>query len=554
MHSADYRSQYYPSSNVQAFDLTNDLSDNEPFLSEAANPLDPLDGSRAERRSPCMGDLGQNFPSLQVSEAAFQRASTEGRPTPRQPIKAHRDRETTPLLRKAASFAVHSSNPTSASAGRMDYMSLSHPDNPNTVPQNATPVPSTTTVEHHYKGKSTYGQTLFNCIAVLLGIGMLSEPLAFAYAGWLWGTVLIIFFGVITCYTAKLLAHEILGDPRLRSYADVGRKAFGPKSSLLTNTLFCLELFSLGVVLVTLTADSLEVVWPAYSADTYKIFSLFILAPTVFMPLSILSFTSLLGIGSTLIVVAVIFTDGFTKLDSPGSLWSPAHTSVSPGTLGEVGVAFGLFMAGFSGHVIIPSLARDMTDPSQFDHMANRAFLIATFIYAIIGYVGYLMFGNSVSDEISKDLLGTPGYNLTLNKLVMWLLVITPLSKFALSTRPLNIILESMLGLEITSSPVSVEDGKGLSPENRQNLTKQFLVALERIVVAVMSVLVSILIPQFSSLMAFLGSFSAFVICVIGPISAKIAMTGRCQWYDAVLLGVSTLMVVWGTFSAFWTA
>lgn len=110
-----------------------------------------------------------------------------------------------------------------------------------------------------------------------------------------------------------------------------------------------------------------------------------------------------------------------------------------------------------------------------------------------------------------------------------------------------------MLGLEITSSPVSVEDGKALSPENQQKSTKRFFVALERIMVPVMSILVSILIPQFSSLMAFLGSFSAFVICVIGPISAKIAMTGRCQWYDAVLLGVSTLMAVWGTFSAFWT-
>jgi len=163
------------------------------------------------------------------------------------------------------------------------------------------------------------------------------------------------------------------------------------------------------------------------------------------------------------------------------------------------------------------------------------------------------MFGDLVSDEISKDLLATPGYNSTLNQLVMWLLVITPLSKFALSTRPLNIILESMLGLEIPSPPTSVEAGKGLAPENQPSFTRQFLVALERIMVPVMSILVSILVPQFSSLMAFLGSFSAFVICVIGPISAKIAMTGRCQWYDAVLLGVSALMAVWGTFSAFWT-
>ncbi|KAF9229485.1 hypothetical protein BS17DRAFT_688120 [Gyrodon lividus] len=464
-----------------------------------------------------------------------------------------RGRETTPLLRKAASFTV-SSQPRSVRVGHVNYKSTSLPGTPSILTQTSSPASPGTVVQHHYGGKSTYGQTLFNCIAVLLGIGMLSEPLAFAYAGWFWGTALIIFFGVVTCYTAKLLAREILLDPRLRSYADIGRKAFGPKSSLLTNSLFCLELFSLSVVLVTLAADSLHGVWPAHSANTYKLFSVFVLAPTTFMSLSILSLTSLLGISSTLLIIAVIFIDGFSKPDSPGSIWSPAQTSFSPGTPEQVGVAFGLFMAGFSGHVVIPSLARDMIDPSQFNHMANWAFTITTFIYAIIGYAGYLMFGSSVSDEISRDLLATPGYNFTLNQLAMWLLVITPLSKFALSTRPLNTILETMLSLESTPRSHSVEDGKGTTSQKGHQLTKQVFVATERIMVPVMSIAVSVVVPQFSALMAFLGSFSAFVICVIGPISAKIALTGRCQWYDAALLGVSTLMAVWGTFSAFWTA
>ena len=67
---------------------------------------------------------------------------------------------------------------------------------------------------------------------------------------------------------------------------------------------------------------------------------------------------------------------------------------------------------------MIPSLAKDMVDPQQFDHMINWAFvntscrttlwqansifqIIATFIYAVIGSAGYLMFGSLVSDEVS---------------------------------------------------------------------------------------------------------------------------------------------------------
>jgi vesicular inhibitory amino acid transporter len=51
----------------------------------------------------------------------------------------------------------------------------------------------------------------------------------------------------LTAYnSAKILARIILEDPRLRSYADIGRKAFGPKSTALTTIMFCLELFAVG--------------------------------------------------------------------------------------------------------------------------------------------------------------------------------------------------------------------------------------------------------------------------------------------------------------------
>ena len=44
-------------------------------------------------------------------------------------------------------------------------------------------------------------QQLFNSIAILLGFGMLSEPLAFAHAGWFGGMGLIVTYGYVTCYT-----------------------------------------------------------------------------------------------------------------------------------------------------------------------------------------------------------------------------------------------------------------------------------------------------------------------------------------------------------------
>lgn len=139
------------------------------------------------------------------------------------PVIPPGDNENTPLLRKALSFS-NAPHPRRVSAhapeAQVPAISLS----------GQTPAPllrrrssaSGKSIRYQYRGQSTFGQTvrnenafravhvsinilagfqLFNSIAILLGIGMLSEPLAFAYAGWVAGTLLIISYGFIACYT-----------------------------------------------------------------------------------------------------------------------------------------------------------------------------------------------------------------------------------------------------------------------------------------------------------------------------------------------------------------
>ena len=100
-------------------------------------------------------------------------------------------------------------------------------------------------------------------------LGMLSEPLAFVHAGWITGTALIIFYGFTTCYTAKLLANFITSDPRMRTYSDIGRKAFGPRSSVAISLLFCLELFAVRYLLLS------QMRFPASNLNTASSWSLF---------------------------------------------------------------------------------------------------------------------------------------------------------------------------------------------------------------------------------------------------------------------------------------
>ena len=69
--------------------------------------------------------------------------------------------------------------------------------------------------------------------------------------------------------------------------------------------------------------------------------------------------------------------------------------------------------------------------------------------------------------------------------------------------------------------------------------------------VSILATLVAIYVPGFSSLMAFLGAFSAFLICILGPIAAKVAIEGRCGTVDAIQFAVVLMMMVWGTLASF---
>ncbi|KAG8903037.1 hypothetical protein FRB99_003807 [Tulasnella sp. 403] len=441
-------------------------------------------------------------------------------------------------------------------------------------------------------GRSTYGQTLFNSVAILLGIGMLSCPLAFACAGWLGGTVLLIFYGFLTCYTARVLAKIILSDGRLRTYADIGQAAFGPRSNIFTSFLFCLELFAVSVILVVLFSDSLHEVVPQYSSNSYKVLGLLVIIPTSFFPLRVLSFASILGVLSTFMLIFVLIVDGTTKRHAPGSMWDGAPTEWWPAHAAKsVPITFGLFMAGFSGHAVIPSIVRDMQDPTHYESMINWAFFIATCVYGMIGAAGYQMFGRKVHDEVSQDLLRTPGYSVFFNKLALWMLVMSPLTKFSLSARPMNVTIEILLGIE-ESSPVPshnkprqpdahndphaaqkaadayYSDAAGVlsttddeNPHSHYMSTHPAIVRkrkaiekrkavwrfVERTGLTIVVVLVAIYVPDFSTSMTFLGAFSAFALCVIGPLAAKMAIERRVTILDCLLIVIAVIMAVWAT-------
>lgn len=147
-------------------------------------------------------------------------------------------------------------------------------------------------------GQSTLPQTVFNSVNVLVGVGLLSLPLGFRYSGWIVGSLFFVFSVVSTQYTAKLLAKCLDVDSSLITFADLAYVSFGYSARIATSILFCLELIGANVALVVLFGDSLDALIPDWGITItgWKVVCCIILIPLAFLPLRLLSFTSILGI------------------------------------------------------------------------------------------------------------------------------------------------------------------------------------------------------------------------------------------------------------------
>ncbi len=149
-------------------------------------------------------------------------------------------------------------------------------------------------------GQSTLPQTVFNSVNVLIGVGLLSLPLGIKHSGWLVGMIFLFFAAIVTRYTASLLSRCLDVDNSLVTFADLANVSFGSKARIATSLLFTFELLAACVALVVLFADSLDALIPGLGVVEWKVLCGVILIPLCFVPLRLLSFTSILGIISCL--------------------------------------------------------------------------------------------------------------------------------------------------------------------------------------------------------------------------------------------------------------
>lgn len=384
-------------------------------------------------------------------------------------------------------------------------------------------------------GKSTGPQTIFNSVNILIGIGLLALPLGLKNAGWIPGLCLLCILAFATFCSAELLSRCLDTDPTLMSYADLGYAAYGSKGRFLISCLFTLDLLGSGVSLIILFGDSLNALIPKYSSNFFKILGFFAVTPGVFIPLSVLSNISLLGITSTIGTVVVTALCGISKKEAPGSLIDRMPTDLWPKDFKSFCLSIGLLSACWGGHAVFPNLKTDMRHPTKFFNCLKTTYKITTITDIGSSVVGYFMFGSLVNDEITRNVLLTEGYPNFVYVLISSLMSLIPIAKTPLNARPIISVLDTLMGVD----SIKINNG------NNRSRTTELVQLFNRIFVNVSFVTIAILFPKFDKLIAFLGAGLCFMICLILPCLFYLKICkSSIKWWERILCYVTILVSV----------
>ncbi|KAI1502308.1 transmembrane amino acid transporter protein-domain-containing protein [Biscogniauxia marginata] len=495
------------------------ISPDHEISSPNGSPLAQLDGHQGERKR-----LGSELYRMNSGADSFRSNSIFSVPHLAAPslVGSYGSARSYGTIDSIGSGATHSSMAHAAELWRQQHESGAN------VPDGERPPILVKEVEQDGKivlavsGQSTLPQTIVNSTNVLIGVGLLSLPMGLKYAGWVCGIVTMVLGALVTSWTARILARCMDLDNTLITFSDIAFISFGRKARIATAVLFTLELLAACVALIVLFADSLALLFPgAMTLTEWKIVCTLVLIPLQFAPLSLLSFTSFVGIVCCLSIAIIVILDGLIKTQGPGSLIDPATTYLFPENWLTLPLSFGLLMSPWGGHSVFPNIYRDMRHPYKYNKAVKYTFSATLVIDAAVAITGLVMFGDGVRDEITANILETSGYPQVLNVLLVIFIAVIPLTKIPLNAQPIIATIEVLFGLR--QQAVSEETPLvGLSSTSR-GLLKAFV----RVVTLLVFLVIAILFPSFDSIMAFMGSALCFTICITLPLAFYLKLFGR---------------------------
>lgn len=265
---------------------------------------------------------------------------------------------------------------------------------------------------------------------------------------------------------------------------------------------------------------------------------------STFLDLRYLSYTSLFGMLGSLTLVLVVVFDGLTKPERPGSIRDPMPTKLWSSAYEGILVT-GILVSCLSGHAVYPSIYVAMNGRKRASSMLNLSFSIISFIYITVAVAGYLMFGEEVLNEITRNLLPLD-HNVALNTAITYVMVLIPLTKFALLMEPVSATVASGFWSCLPRSKAE-SDHEGNERGLVQPVAQPWWVQrASKTMLWIIALGVSILFPKLEAVLAIMGSLLSSSVSIVFPAACFLKMYSGEEGASKWELGVAWAVLAFG--------
>ncbi|CAA3009135.1 vacuolar amino acid transporter 1-like [Olea europaea subsp. europaea] len=312
-------------------------------------------------------------------------------------------------------------------------------------------------------------------------------------------------------------------DPNIRSYPDIGYRAFGFKGRAFVSIAMNMELYLVAIGFLILEGDNLDNIFPNMDFEiaglfiggrqSFVIIVGLIILPTVWLNnMSILSYISASGVLASFILLASMLCAGV--FDGIGF-----HEKGTLLNLKGIPTAVSLYAFCYCAHPVFPTLYTSMRNQKKFSKVLLICFLVCTISYASMAVLAYLMFGSKVQSQVTLNL----PTNKISSKVAIYTTLVNPIAKYALMVTPIVRAVENHFRSFHNTRLVSI---------------------LWRSTLVISSIIVAIAIPFFGYLMSLVGAFLSITASVILPCLCYLKISGIHQRFGFEMMFIIGIVVI----------
>lgn len=311
-------------------------------------------------------------------------------------------------------------------------------------------------------------------------------------------------------------------DPLIRSYPDIGERAFGYKGRTLVSIFMYLELYLVAVEFLILEGDNLDRLFPNTGVKfaglyiggktAFVLLTALVILPTTWLKsLGMLAYVSAGGVMASVLLVGCVLWVG--AVDGVGF-----HENGVLLNGGGLPTTLSLFTFCYCGHAVFPTLCNSMKDRSQFSKVLLICFVTSTITYGSMAVLGYLMYGEYLKSQVTLNLpirkIGS--------KIAIYTTLINPLTKYAVITAPIATAIEDTLVFR----------------------NSRYLSILIRTVIVISTVVVALTIPFFGYVMAFIGAFLSVTVSMLLPCLCYLRIDKSARRFELELVLIVGILIV----------